>query len=268
MRYMKAVFFTRTKHVLITLICVISALISPPYPTQAATSPPDVLRAAVPNFAPLAYTQNGKPKGIIVDFLIEFSQRAGLDMNITVAPFRRALYQLETHNVDIGLLYKDPKVKEIAKPLMKLIVNKNLILVRRGIKIQQRADLFTQRLAVLRGGYFQQIFKVDSRFNYVESNNYKHSITLFKRNRVDGLTGMAAGLLYILKHNDIQLSEFDKPFVYNSAELWVFISPQSSFMNRIGHIKKTLETMQQENRYKHYLYKHVRPEWVPEELRD
>ena len=148
--------------------------------------------------APVAYYQNGKPTGMVVDILREAFHRIGREVDIRLMPWPRCLAEAHSGNVDAaGAMYRTPERDEaflIAdEPAMIQIES---LFVRRGSPIRFDGDL-----SVLAGKSAGTVYKTsygprldkameDGLFSHAEpQRNMTDLVKMLAHGRIDVLPG-------------------------------------------------------------------------------
>ncbi|MBE0344798.1 hypothetical protein PPEP_a2460 [Pseudoalteromonas peptidolytica F12-50-A1] len=137
--------------------------------------------------------ENGKVHGLILDILEIIRVQSNIDyqINTVPCPFSRCMRLLAQGEVDVmGGLIKTPqrdKVIDFVDPAYMALTSSFVFYARRdsNIEVEQYSDLYTNRIAVMRGGVFYPRFDADRQLNKVPVFSERVAFDLLLKGRVD-----------------------------------------------------------------------------------
>ncbi|PCK30039.1 substrate-binding periplasmic protein [Pseudoalteromonas piscicida] len=152
------------------------------------------INVAVDHAPPYSIIEDsGEVHGLILDILTTIREQSAIDyqINAVPCPFSRCMRMLAQGEVDVmGGLIRTPKREKIMQfvdPAYMTLTSSFVFYARRDsdITVEQYTDLYTKRIAVMRGGAFYPRFDEDRELNKVPVFSERIAFDLLLKGRVD-----------------------------------------------------------------------------------
>jgi polar amino acid transport system substrate-binding protein len=191
---------------------------------------------ATTEWPPYAFTKDGQPSGINVEIVVELCKRLGIDSEIRVLPWQRALDYVEKGKVDaiFALRYTEERAKFVYYPSESLPVEKTVVMSPKGsgMKVNKIDDLKGKKIGVVRGYSYSPEFD-----NYQEAkkticDDDNQLVKILGKKRIELAAGADEGSIkYLCKKDGIEVETL---YVLNEAKGYI------AFSKAIGERAKIL----------------------------
>jgi polar amino acid transport system substrate-binding protein len=225
--------------------------------TFSVSSQAKVLQILTMENAPYSFTQNGKVKGIGVELVKEAFRRMDQPVQVSIAPWARAMEQIRNGTVD-GLfnVYRTPE-RELFADYSELLQDETVVLfVRKNSPIEFRGDLAElsqHKFAAIRGYSYGRTFDkavADNVINNIELMTLtEQSLRMLVMNRTDVVpSGRHVGKYYLYQRGlQDSVRELSPPLETVPTYL---IFPKNSQLESIRQqFNKALQSMRNDDTY-------------------
>ncbi|KQZ32613.1 ABC transporter substrate-binding protein [Duganella sp. Root1480D1] len=173
------------------------ALVSRP---GRAIARPRALRAvalAIPPFATL--DAGGRKSGLFVEALELISHESRHQIEITVAPYARAIAMLRSGEADLMIATSNSAVAEAAEPMGMLWTTEVIAIGRPGLKLEGLQDLRGRTVGMLRGSDYGAAFLDDHEYRKHEITDQLQGIRMLLEGRLDASIGTRLGVFHAMR---------------------------------------------------------------------
>jgi polar amino acid transport system substrate-binding protein len=167
-------------------------------------------------------TEKGKLTGIWYDILNKIIQKSGIDIRNEITPTKRIVRYIESNNRMCTLIADKTTTANNTVNLGEIgQVLSAGILPKKGIIIEEYADLQNLVIAVPLGIEFYNAFDNDLTIKKVRPSQYLNAIKMLSRGRVDAVAGAIPILKYIAKLEGISEQGFERPFIFITTDVFL-----------------------------------------------
>jgi len=210
---------------------------------------------AAPMSQPFVFTdKTGNPQGFLVEFFDLVKSQVGIEVNISVLPWSRAMMEVKKGNIDalMPTIYTKERANSLVYPKESLVVFNTVLLKRKEdsyvLNNLEKVDpklIFAKIRAMSMGSIFDDAEK-SGKINVIEVRDFDHAIQMLAKNRIDLVGCIDYIALSSLKRlnllNDIDIVRFtDKVEPAYLAFSNTFSKKQdvNKLMSAINQVKKT-----------------------------
>ncbi len=191
---------------------------------------------ATSEWPPYAFTKDGQPSGINVEIIVELCKRLGMESEIRVLPWQRALNYVEGGKVDaiFSVRHTDERATFLHYPAESINTEKTIILAQKGsgIKATNLGDLKDKKVGIVRGYEYGLDFDKYQEIKRTVCDDDAQLVTMFAKKRVELAAGMDEGSMrYLCKKAGV-----DSEVVYVLSEVPSYIG----FSKKLGEKGKAL----------------------------
>jgi len=167
-------------------------------------------------------TEAGKPIGIWYEILNKIIIEGGLSIKNEIIPTKRLIRFINSNNKMCTLL-ADRAIRPDNLEVLGEIGHELSagILPKKGIRIEKYEDLRNIVIAVPLGIEFNNHFDKDLHIQKIRPPQYFNAIKMLYKGRVDAVAGAIPILKYIARTEGISESEFDRPFVFLTTDVYL-----------------------------------------------
>lgn len=175
---------------------------------------------------PYVMSENGQPAGLDIDIIRELCRRLGVEAEIQVLPWKRALYHTEKGEADaiFAPRHTEERAKFLYYPSEPFILERTVILAPKGsgIKINSIDDLKGKVVGVVRGYSYDPKFDTEKGIEKVECNDDEELVKIFAKGRISLAAGSDEGTMkYLCKKAGF---EAETVYVLNDAPTYIAFS--------------------------------------------
>lgn len=226
--------------------------------------------AAEENVFPYSFTENGEPRGIDYDIVVEAGKRMPIHYEIRFAPWKRMMYSLEKGICDagFGLFYKKERESSVIFTKTPLHHSSYSIFVKKGkeFKFESIKDLYGKTVGNIRGYKVNEEFDKavnDGKIRVEEVTEVIQNAKKLEFERVDCAVAHHDLMLYTLKSNGLadKIVELPKPVETNKPVYLVFsrigknIDDKEAFVKRFDAV---LENMRNDGTFQKIYDKYLK----------
>jgi len=132
---------------------------------------------------------------------------------------------LRQNEIDFAIFFRSSKSEKISVPITLVHQMQVITVGKQGINLSSFEDLFQYTIGVNRGVSYEKRFDNEPLLKKQIVASYKNQFQMFKKGRIDLVTGTETGLYYNMKLAGLNRSMFGKPFRLNQRQVWM----QSSY---------------------------------------
>jgi len=167
-------------------------------------------------------TKAGKPKGVWYEVLNKIIVKSGVNIKNEITPTKRLIRNIDKNN-KLCTLFADRATMPDSFDVLGGIgqVLSAGILPKKGVKIENYKDLKNIIIAVPLGIEFNNHFDNDLTIQKVHPPQYFNAIKMLFKGRVDAVAGAIPVLKYIAKSEGISESEFDRPLIFLTTDIYL-----------------------------------------------
>ncbi len=175
---------------------------------------------------PYVMSEKGQPSGLDIDIVQELCSRLGVEAEIRVLPWKRALKNAEKGEADAIFAPRNTEERAafLYYPSEPLIIERTVILAPKGsgIKINSLDDLKGKVVGVVRGYAHDPKFDNEKGIEKAECNDDTELVKIFSNGRVSLIAGSDEGSLrYVCKQSGF---EAETVYVLNEAPTYIAFS--------------------------------------------
>ncbi len=174
---------------------------------------------------PYVMSENGQPAGLDIDVIRELCRRLGVEAEIQVLPWKRALYHTEKGDADaiFAPRHTEERAKFLYYPSEPFIIERTVILVPKGsgIKINSLDDLKGKVVGTVRGYSYDPKFDTEKGIEKVECNDDAELVKIFAKGRISLTAGSEGSMKYLCKKAGF---EAETVYVLNDAPTYLAFS--------------------------------------------
>ncbi|WP_235603475.1 substrate-binding periplasmic protein [Piscirickettsia litoralis] len=207
---------------------------------------------------PLTYSEEGKRKGILYDYVKKILSDLNLSAQIKIKPWKRALSEVEHGQADI--IYnaaKNPKREKYLIYTQEVLYNEEYVLF---MKVNTQKSYSSSMLSTLKlatqlgyhyGGELQSYLDRKHFAGRKEVKNIATMINLLNKGRVDAfIADKHPALFYLskMKINDIEMvAEANLPLKYFQSPTYLAVSKKSKLVDLPQKIDQALKKLKNDN---------------------
>lgn len=162
-----------------------------------------VLTLAYVDFPPYEYKKNGKPHGVLINIVKDIFSRADIPVKLVYYPFKRALQEVKSGNVDgIFNFYKTKERLESFDYSEAIITNPLVMFVRKDSNLSfsgKLADLNGKRIGAMLGYTYGNGFDDSVGFTIDRANSHEANLEKVSLGRIDAYLCDRLVGLYVLQ---------------------------------------------------------------------
>lgn len=199
--------------------------------------------------------EQGKKTGYLYDIANLISQKAGFGPQKRLAPLKRIARNLEFGILDCTLLATTPFVRGLASVIAPIGLTLDVgIIQRAGIILNEYEDLLGLKIAVPRGVRFDEQFDTDQRLNKVASKDYKQSVLILERGRVDAIAGGIDSIRYNAFRSGFDADKlFGKPLIFSRVAIGLVCRKEIAKTPMVLRLKEAAEVLRAQGAFEKIL---------------
>lgn len=175
---------------------------------------------------PYVMSEKGQPSGLDIDIVRELCSRLGIEAEIRVLPWKRALKSVEKGEGDAIFAPRQTEERSafLYFPSESLIMERTVILAPKGngIKVDHFDDLKNKTVGVVRGYVYDPKFDNEKGIEKVECNDDAELVKIFAKGRISLIAGSDEGSLrYVCKQTGF---EAETVYVLNETPTYIAFS--------------------------------------------
>ena len=220
------------------LLAVLVSLVLVSVPLRAVAEERSLVFAAMANFKPFTWAENGVPTGIDVDIIERLSQRLGVPIEIRLLPWKRVLLYTRNGSVDAGFPGFHVKEREqfaiYAQTPLHVSLYKVFVKKGRGFRFDSVDDLTGKMVGKNLGFRISDAFDAaaEQRLFQVMENDMATNLKLVAQGRLDAVVGNYAEVQLALRQQGLldQVEALEKP-IREPRAAYLLISKKASLNN-------------------------------------
>jgi polar amino acid transport system substrate-binding protein len=140
------------------------------------------------DWPPYVMSENGKPSGIDTEIVLELCKRLGIEADIQVLPWKRALKNVEKGEADaiFAVRHNEERAAFLYYPSEPLNIEKTVIIAGKGsgIKVTGLDDLKGKSVGTVRGYTYDPKFDTHKEIEKIDCNDDAELVKVFTKGRV------------------------------------------------------------------------------------
>ncbi|MGF1740586.1 transporter substrate-binding domain-containing protein [Vibrio profundum] len=189
---------------------------------------PQTINISTMAFAPAGYLgEDRKPMGMAYEMANGIATNAGLDFTNSLKPYPRVLLDLESGDADIALLYINNHLEKSTVKVASIFTDSNIIIGKAGLDITSLEDLYGLKVGILRKASYSKSFDSNTNITKVRVKNYRQSIRMLLKGRIDALIGGTIIVNYELRKLGHDQDVLGTPFVISRTPVWLLVSKKN-----------------------------------------
>ena len=206
------------------------------------SKPEQSLTLTAIRLAPYGYIKNNTHEGIFVDILDAIAKEMKIKKyKVDTLNFPRLLKGINSGEIHMTLLYKNPKISKGVVVLAPVYQSRNVIFARAGDNYQSFKALHRRTIAAVRSGHYDDALIKEKLIRIYETKDYAQNIKMLVHKRLDGMVGPEVGLLWKANELGYRKSVFSKPFVLNNKFSWLHVSKNITTPEFLQRLKVAVE---------------------------
>lgn len=183
----------------------------------------DDTKFSILELQPYGYSaDDGSSKG----YLYEFGRAVFLDAgfnpdNVRLTPLKRLIRDMNNGAEDCTFLAQTPYVKShyVMVEDLEIFIDVGVV-PKRGITLETYEDLAGLRIAIPHGAKILDRFDNDDTLQKINSADYKNSVVLLDRGRVDAMAGAYGSLLFNMRELGLSPNTLiDRPLIFSRLSM-------------------------------------------------
>lgn len=197
-------------------------------------------------------------EGYLYDIANLISAEAGFERFERLAPLKRIVRDLKADIIDCTILASTPLVHEIASVIEPIGVHLDVgVIARKEFKLDSYQDLYGVSIAVPRGVSFDEKFGKDEELQKITSKDYKQSVLILARGRVDAIAGGIDSILYNAVKSGFNIDQlFGKPLVFRSLEMALVCRKEIAESKMVMRLKAATKLLRERGAFKPVIKKY------------
>ncbi|MGF1743279.1 transporter substrate-binding domain-containing protein [Vibrio profundum] len=201
--------------------------------------------------------KNGRPAGMFYDVANKIAETAKVPYLNVLKPYARVVKDLESGEADITLLVSNPNLEGKVIKVAPIFTDKNVLVGKPSLNIRSFEDLHGKKVAIIRGVIYSTKFELDKNINKVEVNNYRQSVGLFLKGRVDAIIGPTLPLGHELNNYGYDWDDLGTPYVISSKQIWLFMSNKSNMKNMVNKLSDSVSLLHRNGGIEEIVFKYT-----------
>ncbi len=212
---------------------------------------------------PLGYlNKQGEKSGTHWDYMTAIAKRSGIKMDMTLAPKARVFGGVKNGTIDAAIFFRTKKRDNQVEYVEKIRSIRVVAINRKGLPLNRYEDLRKSTLiGKMRSTFLGDKFDQDPLLKIYNVNNYDSMINMFKKGRLDTVTGNAIALTHLLNKYKLQ-QIIERPGIpLGNKEQWLQMSKKSNKLHLIPHLRKAIQELKSEGVLDQILTNNVGKGW-------
>lgn len=192
---------------------------------------------AIPLISQLVKKSNdGQWNGPLIDMARQIEEKTGLEFDIQVVPFKRAVAMTKSGRSDFGIFMESAQRNQIALPVIKLGDASFVVVSLKDTPIHTLSDLRGRKVARIRGGAAIKSLAAIDDIEYHQFSTHDDGVKLLTAKRVDALITADFRILDAFENTQLSPDQIAKPVWIEDREIWLYWSWNSNL--DFSHIRK------------------------------
>lgn len=202
------------------------------------------LKASIIDLEPYGFlTQDKQITGLLYDYSQKIAEEAGFSCEFELVPFARAIKQIENGEADFTIMYLNPSIEQASIIVSSIIYHKVVVFGHAGTRYTSLEELHGKTIANVRDAKYDEGFDGDEAITKYLTNDYQQSLSMFLKNRVDGVIGPEIGFLFTAKNMGQPRTIFGEPLVLSTREGYLFFSKKNADDETISALRAAIERL-------------------------
>ncbi len=229
--------------------------------TSALSAQP--LKVYVLQSAPLGYIgANGQPTGEHWDYIKAIADRAGVEVEMKLAPKARIFADIKNGRIDMAIFFRASKRDKVVDYVGRIRQIKIVAINRKGLQLKNYEDLYnSKKIGIMKNTFFGKKFDNDSNLNKTKLTKYENMVKMLGVKRIDTATGNAIVLSYQFNKFNL-LDKIELPgYTLGKKEQWLQMSKKSTNRDKLAALQKAVKELSKDGTFDKILTKHVGSTW-------
>lgn len=216
------------------------------------------LRFGIMKQHPYGFYKDQKPQGYLYEIAQKVLDHAGFEGEPRIFPHQRLHVELKAGAHQCTFFATTAYVVEnynVYEGIGKTI--EAVILPRGGLELNRYEDLRNLRIAVPRGVFIDPRFDKDDHLNKMPTLDYKSSMKMLLRQRVDAVVGAMDSLLFNMKELGMSQDLISKPLVFHSFEMVLACRKEGVDIKIIERLNQSIIQLKKEGVFKKIIAKYL-----------
>lgn len=188
----------------------------------AATRPLRAVALAIPPYATL--DANGRKTGLFVDALELIARESRHPIEITLAPYARAIAMLRSGEADLMIATSNSAIADAAEPMGMLWATEVIAIGRAGVKLDGLQDLRGRTVGMLRGTDYGAAFLSDNEYRKHEITDQLQGIRMLLEGRLDASIGTTLAVFHAIRLLGVPRARLGGTLAVQSREVHLHLS--------------------------------------------
>ncbi len=142
---------------------------------------------------------NGHKSGLFVEAFELLERVSGRHIEVTVAPYARAIAMLRSGEADLMIATSNPLIAEAAEPMGMLWAADVIAIARQGVKLEGQEDLRGRTVGMLRGSDYGAAFLDDAEYRRHEITDQVQGVRMLLEGRLDATLGTRLAVFHAMR---------------------------------------------------------------------
>jgi len=212
---------------------------------SAASTPPAVrLRLVAVGVAPFGMVAaDGSASGLFVDLGHLLAGQSRLAIDVTVAPYPRALAMITSGEADLLASIPNSRLDQVVRPLANIFKGDIVAVGRPGTRFNSLADLRGKVVGHIRGAEYLAAFDADAAIRKHETTTIEQTVRMLLEGRYDAIIGFRDSLLYALRELGLQRDKLGPMLALGQREVNLYMSLRSRHQDMAPQLARAAETL-------------------------
>ncbi|MGF1742944.1 transporter substrate-binding domain-containing protein [Vibrio profundum] len=204
------------------------------------------LKISTPSFAPAGFIdEDGKLKGMLYEVANEIMENANINYINVLKPYPRILLELKNGSTDISILYSNKQLEGNVNKIVVVYTDSNVIVGKPSLVIRSLSDLHGRKVATVRNASYSTEFDSDSNIIKVNVKNYRQSVLMLLKGRVDALIGGSVAIYHELSNMGYDWQVLGSPYVVSTKPVWLLLSAKNDNQQLVGKLRRSVRELNQ-----------------------
>lgn len=225
-------------------------------PLHAARRRP--LRAVVLALVPYGMSDaNGRKWGLFVEAFEAIGRVTGRSIEVTVAPYARAVAMLRSGEADMMIATSNPVIAEAAEPMGMLWAVDVIAIGRPELKLEGQQDLRGRAVGVLRGSDYGAAFLDDSEYRRHEITDQLQGVRMLLEGRLEATLGTRLAVFHAMRQLGVPRSRLGASIAVQAREIHLHLGRRNTDEVLASELRRAVQELRSSGRADALLAKYL-----------
>lgn len=224
----------------------------------SASARPRHLRAVALAIAPYGMLDaGGRKSGLFVETFDLLGRETRHHIDVTVAPYARAIAMLRTGAVDLIIASSSPALVETAEPMGMLWTTEVIAVARRGVKLDGQDDLRGRTVGLVRGVDYGAAFLDEREYRRHEITDPVQGMRMLQEERLDAVVGTKLGVLHAIHQLQVPRARLGNTISVQSREIHLHLGRRSADEALATELRRAVQELRHNGKAEALLAKYL-----------